>query len=268
VVPTSSSYIVLSTVALVASGLTLFSGFGLGTILTPIFAVFFSVEVAIASTAVVHLSNNLFKLGMLWRNADFGIVVRFAVPGAFTAVLGAMLLTSLSNMPVLVSYALAGKTFKVEAVKLVVGGLIGVFAFLELMPSLEGRIRFSRKHLGIAGALSGFFGGLSGNQGALRSAALIRCGLEKSAFVATGVVCAVVVDMFRLMGYGAAFYTKNFKTVLDAGGAGLVGATTLAAFVGAFAGARLIKKVTMEVVRWIVGVSLLLLALGLVVGLI
>ena len=264
--PTSLSYIVLSTIALVASGLTLFSGFGLGTILTPVFAVFFPIEVAIASTAVVHLSNNLFKLGMLWRRADLAIVVRFAVPAAVTAAFGAMLLTRLSNMPVLASYVLAGRTFEVEMVKIVVGGLIGVFALLELMPALEGRIRFSRKHLGLAGALSGFFGGLSGNQGALRSGALIHCGLEKTVFIATGVVCAVVVDVFRLVGYGAAFYTENFNRVLDTGGAGLVGATTLAAFTGAFVGARLMKKVTMEAVKWIVGVSLLLLALGLMVG--
>jgi len=266
--PTSLPYVVLTVTALAASGLTLFSGFGLGTILTPVFAVFFPIEVAIASTAVVHLSNNLFKLGMLWRNADLAIVVRFAVPGAVTATLGAMLLTRLSDMPVLASYVLAGRTFEVEMVKVVVGGLIGVFALLELMPSLEDRIRFNRKHLSIAGALSGFFGGLSGNQGALRSAALIHCGLEKTVFIATGVVCAVVVDMFRLVGYGAAFYKENFSTVLDAGGAGLVGATTLAAFTGAFAGARLMKKVTMEVVKWIVGIFLLFLALGLMVGII
>lgn len=266
--PSIFSYIVLCTVALAASGLTLFSGFGLGTILTPVFAIFFPIEVAIASTAVVHLTNNLFKLGMLWRKADVGIVVRFAAPGAIAAALGAMLLGYLSELPALAHYVIAGRSFEIKVVKLVIGGLIGTFALIELMPSLESRIQFSRRHLGVAGALSGLLGGLSGHQGALRSAALIRCGLDKAVFIATGVVCAVVVDVFRLMGYGATFYTENFSTVLDAGGTGLVGATTLAAFIGAFAGARLMKKVTMEAVKWIVGISLLLLALGLMLGLI
>jgi uncharacterized membrane protein YfcA len=205
---------------------------------------------------------------MLWRKADLGLVVRFALPGALTAALGAMLLTRLSKMPALATYDLGGRTFEVEVVKIVVGALIGVFAFLELIPSLESRIHFERKHVGIAGALSGFFGGLSGNQGALRSAALMRCGLEKTVFIATGVVCAVVVDIFRLAAYGASFYEENFNKVIDAGGLGLVGSTTLAAFIGAFAGARLMKKVTMDVVKWIVGVSLLLLAFGLMIGLI
>ena len=50
--------------ALVGSTLTLFSGFGLGTMMTPVFALFFPVPLAIAATAVVHLASNLFKLGL------------------------------------------------------------------------------------------------------------------------------------------------------------------------------------------------------------
>ena len=54
-------YFVICAVAVLASGVTLFSGFGLGTVLMPAFALFFPVPVAIAATAVVHLANNLFK---------------------------------------------------------------------------------------------------------------------------------------------------------------------------------------------------------------
>lgn len=46
--------------------------------------------------------------------------------------------------------------------------------------------------------MSGFFGGLSGNQGAFRSAFLIKAGLSKDAYIATGVVAAVIVDLTRL----------------------------------------------------------------------
>jgi uncharacterized protein len=62
---------------LFASGLTLFSGFGLGTILTPVFALFFPVPAAIAMTAVVHLANNVFKIGLVGRDADWGTIARF-----------------------------------------------------------------------------------------------------------------------------------------------------------------------------------------------
>lgn len=73
----------IAVVALLASGLTLFSGFGLGTILTPVFALFFPVTLAVAATAVVHFANNLFKLALLARAADWAVVLRFGVPAAW-----------------------------------------------------------------------------------------------------------------------------------------------------------------------------------------
>ncbi len=266
--PSIIQYVVLCTTALIVSGLTLFSGFGLGTLLMPVFAIFFPLEVAIAMTAVVHLVNNLFKLGLLWRQANWGVAVRFIIPGALMAVIGAVVVTYLTDLPVLAIYTIGAHIFEVEMAKLVVGSLIFLFALLELAPALAGRIQFSRKYLPLGGALSGFFGGLSGHQGALRSAVLIRCGLEKEAFIATGVVCAVVVDFFRLVVYGVTFFSRHFDLIIDSGGFGLISVVTLAAFVGAFTGKRLMEKLTLRMVQLIVGVGLLLLATGLATGLI
>src|SRR3989344_8732099 len=69
-------------VALLTAGVTLFSGFGLGTILMPVFALFFPVPLAIAATAVVHLANNIFKFGLMAKQADWPVVARFGVPAA------------------------------------------------------------------------------------------------------------------------------------------------------------------------------------------
>ena len=261
-------YIVLCLSALAVSSLTLFSGFGLGTLLMPAFAIFFPIEIAVAMTAIVHLANNIFKLGLLWRQADLQVAIRFIIPGAIMAVIGAIILTKLSDFPVLASYAIGTRIFEVETIKLVVGGLIFLFALLELVPALEALIKFDRKHLPLGGALSGFFGGISGHQGALRSAVLIKCGLEKEAFIATGVVCAVMVDFSRLIIYGAVFFTRHFSLIIEAGGISLIGAVTIAAFVGAFIGKRLMKKVTLRAVQLIVGIGLLFLSIGLVTGLI
>jgi len=79
-------------VALLVSALTLFSGFGLGTLLMPAFALLFPVEVAIAATAIVHLATNLLKVGLVGRKATAGIVLRFALPAAVMAMIGALLL--------------------------------------------------------------------------------------------------------------------------------------------------------------------------------
>lgn len=264
----ATAYILVCGTALAVSGLTLFSGFGLGTLLMPAFTLFFPIEVAVAATAVVHLASNLFKVGLVGRHADWGVVARFAIPGAAAAVAGALLLTSLAGAAPLATYAIGPRSFAVTALKLAVGGLIAVFALLELVPSLEAGMRFQRRHLPLGGALSGFFGGLSGHQGALRSAVLIRLGLDKEAFIGTGVACAVVVDLSRLAAYGATFYGEPFDSVVQAGGVGLVAAATAAAFAGSFAGARLMHKVTMRAVQVIVGLLLLGVAVGLGAGLI
>ncbi len=58
-------YFVICSSAFLASGLTLFSGFGLGTLLLPVIVLFFPIDLAIALTAVVHALNNFFKCWLL-----------------------------------------------------------------------------------------------------------------------------------------------------------------------------------------------------------
>ncbi len=261
-------YLVVCGTALVVAGLTLFSGFGLGTLLMPAFAIFFPIDVAIAATAVVHLANNLFKVALLGRAAVWRIVVLFSGPAALAAFAGAWLLETMAAAPPLAMYAVGERLHHVTSVKLVVATLMLVFAGFEVVPALQ-RLEFPRRYLVLGGALSGFFGGLSGHQGALRSAFLVRAGLGKEGFIATGVVSAVVVDLARIPVYGAAFVARDLGVVLaDRGGWGLIAAAIAAAFAGSFAGARLLPKVTMTGVRWVVAVMLVLVGIALGAGLV
>ena len=262
------AYGLIGTVSVLVSALTLFSGFGLGTLLMPAFAIFFPVTIAVAATAVVHLANNLFKTALLWKHADREVVGRFALPAILTALAGAWLLGYLSDLPAVASYSIGTHRCELTVVKLVLGVLVGIFAVFDLVPSLDGRLVFKKQHFIIGAALSGFFGGLSGHQGALRSAILLRFGLKKEAFIGTGVVCAVIVDISRLAIYGSSFFQTEFDELVQAGGLGLVGLASIAAFGGAFAGTRLIGKITMTVVRRVVGTMLILLAAGLISGII
>ena len=65
--------VLIGIAALLVSGLTLFSGFGLGTVLMPVFALFFPLPLAIAATAVVHFANNIFKFGLMAKLADWRV---------------------------------------------------------------------------------------------------------------------------------------------------------------------------------------------------
>jgi uncharacterized protein len=258
------SYAVICLTALLVSGLTLFSGFGLGTLLMPAFALFFPVEIAVGATALVHLANNIFKVALVGRQADGRTVRRFALPAAVAAVAGALLLTYFADLAPLAGYTLAGRRFAVTPVKLVMAFLIMGFGVAELSPRVD-RLAFDARFIPLGGLLSGFFGGLSGHQGALRSAFLLRAGLSKEAFVGTGMVSAVIVDLSRLLVYGVTAFSGHLGALQHEGMWGLVLAGTLSAFAGAFIGKRLLKKVTLRGIQVAVGAMLILLggALGL-----
>ena len=145
-------YVVIGAVALGVSALTLFSGFGLGTLLMPAFALFFPLPVAVAATAVVHLANNLFKVALVGRAADRRVVLMFAVPAALAAFGGALLLETMSHAPPIAAYALGGRMCEITPVKLVIAGLIIGFALLDLAPRFE-RLSFPAKFIPLGGAL-------------------------------------------------------------------------------------------------------------------
>lgn len=257
--------VLIGVMALLTSALTFFSGFGLGTILMPVFALFFPVPLAIAATAVVHFATNLFKFGLMAKQADWGVVARFSVPAAVAAIAGAFVLNLFDRLPVITRYMIGGSTFEVTVVKVVIGVLIVIFALLELWPRFQA-LAFPPRWLPVGGALSGFFGGLSGNQGALRSAFLLKAGLSKEAFIATGVVSAVIVDAARLVVYGTAVIATHFEEIQATVTPIIVG--SVCAFVGAFLGKRVLEKVTLHTVRLIVAVAMLAIGAGLVSGLV
>jgi uncharacterized membrane protein YfcA len=217
--------LITSASALLASCLTFFSGFGLGTILTPVFSLFFPVSVAIAMTAVVHLANNLFKIGLIGRDAHWPTVLRFALPAGLAAVVGA-----------------------------------GVLAWASAL------LPFPVRWLAVGGLLSGLFGGLSGNQGALRSAFLIKLGLSKEAYVGTGAVCTVVVDLVRLAVYGFTLPAALASAQSSQSGVLVLGAT-VSAFVGSYFGKRVLKRVTLRWVELAVAAMVVAIGTGLACGL-
>ncbi len=254
--------VVISLVACLASGLTLFSGFGLGTLLMPAFALFFPAELAVGMTAVVHFANNLFKLALLGRHAERGVILRFGLPAIVAAFAGAKALVWLSGLQPLISYRFAGRTFEVMPVNAAIAALLLLFVVLEFSPRFAD-LKVPPRYMPVGGLLSGFFGGLSGHQGVLRSAFLVRAGLSKEQFIATGVVIACLIDVTRL-----SVYARNFSRSGIKENAALILAACASAFAGAFVGARLLEKVTMRAVQRVVAGGLVMIALALGVGLI
>jgi uncharacterized protein len=196
------------------------------------------------------------------RHAKWQVVLRFGVPAVIGALIGAYLLLQLEHVPPLYTYRIGSRIFYITAIKLIMAVLIFFFALMESVPSLK-KLNLSSAPLWIGGVLSGFFGGLSGHQGALRSAFLIRYNLSKEAFIATGVIIACMVDITRLGIYASHFgKTTEFSTTM------LLVVATLAAFAGAFIGSQLLKKTTLAAIQTIVTVLLITIAVALGAGLI
>lgn len=257
--------LVISLVAALASALTLVSGFGLGTILLPAFALFFPVPTAVAATGVVHLLNNLFKGSLLHQRAHWPTVWRLGIPAIPAAIFGAWLLARLEIVPPLFHWTFAGQDHAPTGAGLGIGLLLILFALLEHSTRFQG-LQAPPRLMPVGGVLTGFFGGLTGQQGALRSIFLLRAGLAPQNYVATGVMIALLVDVSRLGTYVAAFR----RTGLDPHGREivLVATATLAALLGAWLAARRIDKMTIGWIRNVVTGLMLLIGTALALGLI
>jgi len=264
-------YVIIACTVLFAAGLTFFSGFGLGTIMLPVFSLYFDVPVAVGATAIVHLANNLFKFALVYRGIHYPTLLRFGLPALLFAFIGGSLLARISGMEAIYGYSLGGYSFEVLPVEIVVGVLMIFFAWFELDPRFD-KWQVEPKHMPVGGALSGFFGGVSGHQGAFRAAFLSKAGLSKEQFIGTSNSVALIVDMARLSAYffgvGVLVNGQNkfFAALTD--GRMLLVVGIAFAFLGTYFGKKLVQKTTITGIQRVVGILLLIMGAAMILGLI
>lgn len=260
-----TQYVVVGVAAFLAAGLTMYSGFGLGTLMLPVFALFFPVEMAVVATALVHGANNVFKVSLLGRQADREVVLKFGLTAIVAAVLGALALGALAGMSSSMTvYVDEQPVSSVTPAKLIIGLMMIGFALFELLPRFR-NLEFDRRYLPLGGLLSGFFGGLSGHQGALRSAFLAKAGLSTERFVGSNAVIGFLVDVTRISVYLGLFAAAGGRADQFTAWP-LVVAGSAAAFCGVMMGKRYLHKVTMKSIQTLVGVLLFGVGLGLLTG--
>ncbi len=261
------SFVVIGVSAVFVSGLTMFSGFGLGTLLMPVFALFFPVEAAVAATALVHGANSCFKIAAVGSHADRSLVMMFGLPAILSAFIGASVLAFLSGFPELLRYEIGSITAEITTIKIVMSLLMILFAMVELLPSFKA-ISFHKKYLFVGGLLSGFFGGLSGHQGALRSAFLSKTGISPEAFIGTNALIGFMVDMTRITAYGLILVGMKKSQTIGPDMWPLIATGIAAAFIGVRIGKRFLHKITMKTIQNLTGMLLLCIAVLLGSGLI
>jgi uncharacterized membrane protein YfcA len=252
-------YLLIGLMALLGATVSFFSGFGLGTLLLPVFMLFFPPPVAIACTAVVHLLNNIFKLFLVGKFASKQLIISFGLPSVIGAMLGAIVLQKVVAMNFVIGY----KLFDHE---LITSPINWVMAILILFFSLDQFLSFAKLPplaMWIGGGISGFFGGLSGHQGALRSAFLSRMGLTKEIMLGTRAVCAVMVDLTRIIVYASFPWSSINQDSIS-----LIIFATFCAWTGAWIGNRWVKKITINALETIIAICLIVFSVALAMGLV
>ncbi|MBI2906962.1 MAG: sulfite exporter TauE/SafE family protein [Chloroflexi bacterium] len=226
---------------LVATVVTM-TGFGLGTSLTPIFALVYQTHIAVMLVAVVHFLNNVFRLGLFRRHVDFTLIKRFGVLSIAGALVGALLQGTIQS----------------DWLKVLLGVVLIVIGGIELAPGGSGW-RFPPRFDQVGGLLSGLVGGLLGNQGAVRSAYLVNYNIPKESFIATATLIAIFIDSTRLPIY--------FLTQWD----GIVGAwplllsVTICAYAGTYVGSKLVGRVSQAAFKRLVNAMVVFLGVVMII---
>lgn len=264
-------YVVIAITVLIGSGLTFFSGFGLGTILLPVFSLFFDLPVAVGATAIVHLMNNIFKFAFVSRHINTRVLIIFGLPAMVAAGIGAYILTLLGENESFHSYEMFGREFHTSLIGIIIGGLMIFFAWFDLGPRSRD-LHISSKYLPYGGFLSGFFGGISGHQGAFRATFLTKAGLTKEAFVGTSNAVSLIVDITRLFTY---FYLSSelskgenkFYAAFTEGHYLLI-VGIIFAFIGTYFGKKVLHKTTIGGIQKTVGALLFIMGTLMIGGII
>ena len=258
------NYLVIAVTVLFGAGLTFFSGFGLGTLMLPVFSLFFPLEAAVAATAIVHFANNVFKFGMVYKHIHYPTLFRFGIPAMLAATGGAFLLGYIgkhSTDSIALQYNLFGQTVQLTSIKLVIGCLMIFFALFELIPRLS-NWKMDQKYMPLGGLLSGFFGGISGHQGAFRSAFLTKTGLSKEEFIGTSNAISLIIDVTRISIYAS----TAFSFLLIDGLTFHLIVGMIFAFIGTYFGKKLLTKTTISGIQRVVGVLLIVYGVLFLVG--
>lgn len=230
----------ISVAATLAGAIASVAGFGIGSILTPLLAIRVGTKLAVAAVSIPHLIATALRFARIGEHVNKGIFLSFGITSAAGGLLGALLHARFSST--VLSYLL---------------GTLLVFAGLMGITGLSRRMRFEGALAWIAGALSGAFGGLVGNQGGIRSAAMLGMRVSKESFVATATAIALVVDFARMPVYAVV----QGKQVLDIWFLLLL--AIIGVVVGTLAGERILRRIPEPLFRRVLSMIILALGVGL-----
>jgi uncharacterized protein len=228
--------LLLAAVALIAGAIAAVTGFGVGSLLTPALALETGTKVAVAAVAIPHFIGSAQRYWMLRHHVDRRILVGFGIASAAGGLVGALL----------------GTRFSSRGLATVFGALLLLAGISEFTGWIQ-RVRWGQRAAWVAGAISGALGGLVGNQGGIRTAAMLGFDVPKESFVATATAIALFVDGARLPVYLATQW-REIVAIWP-----LVLSATVGVVIGTAFGTRILGWVPQRLFRQVIAVLLMVL---------
>jgi len=236
---------ILLPAAILAGGVAAISGFGIGSLLTPLLAIGFGTKTAVLLVALPHATATGLRFWLLRRSIDRRVLLTFGAASAVGGLAGALL----------------HGVFGSRVLEVILGALL-IFAGASGLTGLSGRLRIRNGMLAVlAGLVSAAFGGLVGNQGGIRSASLLHFGLSREAMLATATGIGLVVDLARIPVYlatGGAEMLAHWEFVAVA---------AVGAVIGTLLGTPVMRRVPEAAFRRVVFSLVAILGVALVIGL-
>lgn len=223
----------LGLAAVIAGAIASIAGFGIGSVLTPTLSLWIDARLAVAAISIPHLIGTALRFWLLKGRIDRRVLLSFGIPSAAGGIAGALLNRVVTSPALLTLLALL-------LLLVAAGELTGFSRRLVLRGPLAW----------IAGALSGALGGLVGNQGGLRSAALLGFRMDRDTFVATATAIGLIVDAARMPVYFAV-YAAELRAIATP-----VGVATAGVVIGTVVGGRVLRRIPEPYFRRVVAVFL------------
>lgn len=174
----------ISLLTLLASFIGTLTGFGLSTIMLPIFVLFYPLAQSLLIVGIIHFFSDLWKIILFKQGFDKKLVLYFGIPGIIAGVIGASIVLSLPQ-------TLLSQTLGVF--------LITYSLFAITHPDYK--ISDGPPLMIAGGTLSGLTTGIFGIGGPIRTIFLAGLNLSKNTFVFTSGLLGLLTDSGRLLTY-------------------------------------------------------------------
>lgn len=220
---------------LIASIVGTMTGFGTSTILVPTLSLQFPIAETLLFVGIVHWFGDIWKMLFFKRGANWKLIILFGITGIMVSFIGALL---------------AG-LFSEEILKRMLGGFLLVYViFIWVNP--KWKLSKNNTNALVGGGLSGFFSGIFGVGGAIRSAFLSAYNLDKSVILFTSGAIGFLIDSSRIVGYffGGIRLTDYSIPILTA--------AVVISLIGAYIAKKIVNRISQDKFRFVIAVAPLL----------